>query len=105
VNREDMDSVFFALADPTRREVIRRLSEEGPITVSDLAKGMPVTRQAVAKHLSALDEAGLIASRQDGRRKRYQLVAGPLTEAMGWMTDVGAQWDARLAALRRHLER
>jgi DNA-binding transcriptional ArsR family regulator len=105
VNREDMDSVFFALADPTRREVIRRLSEEGPITVSDLAKRMPVTRQAVAKHLSALDEAGLIASRQDGRRKRYRLVAGPLTEAMGWMTDVGAQWDARLAALHRHLER
>jgi DNA-binding transcriptional ArsR family regulator len=98
-----MDEVFFALADPTRREVIRRLSQDGPVTVSDLARRLPVTRQAVAKHLAALDEAGLISAEQEGRRKRYHLTPGPLAEAMGWMAEVGAEWDARLDALHRHL--
>jgi DNA-binding transcriptional ArsR family regulator len=100
----DVNRVFFALADPTRREVIRRLSEGGPVTVSDLARELPVTRQAVAKHLAALDEAGLISAEQEGRRKRYRLTPGPLADAVGWMADVGAEWDERLLALRRHLE-
>jgi DNA-binding transcriptional ArsR family regulator len=98
-----MDEVFFALADPTRREVIRRLSQDGPVTVSDLARRLPVSRQAVAKHLAALDEAGLISAEQEGRRRRYHLTPGPLADAMGWMAEVGAEWDARLDALHRHL--
>lgn len=102
--RGETDQVFFALSDPTRREVIRHLSAQGPATVSDLARELPVTRQAVAKHLAALDEAGLVAAEQDGRRKRYRLTPGPLAEAMGWMADVGSHWDERLEALRRHLE-
>jgi DNA-binding transcriptional ArsR family regulator len=102
--RGETNQVFFALSDPTRREVIRHLSAEGPATVSDLARELPVTRQAVAKHLAALDEAGLVATVQEGRRKRYRLTPGPLADAMGWMADVGAQWDERLEALRRHLE-
>jgi DNA-binding transcriptional ArsR family regulator len=105
MSHEDMDRVFFALADPTRREVIRRLSQEGPVTVSDLARELPVTRQAVAKHLAALDEAGLLSAEQVGRRKRYQLIPGPLAEAIGWMAEVGSEWDERLHALRRHLQR
>jgi DNA-binding transcriptional ArsR family regulator len=99
-----MDQVFFALGDPTRREVIRRLSQGGPVTVSDLARQLPVSRQAVAKHLAALDEAGLISGEQEGRQKRYHLTPGPLADAMGWMADVGAEWDERLNALRRHLQ-
>jgi DNA-binding transcriptional ArsR family regulator len=101
----DMDRVFFALGDPTRREVIRRLSQGGPVTVSDLARQLPVSRQAVAKHLAALDEAGLISAEQEGRQKRYHLTPRPLADAMGWMADVGAEWDERLNALRRHLQR
>ena len=100
----DMDQVFFALADPTRREVILRLSQGGPVTVSDLARQLPVTRQAVAKHLAALTEAGLISAEQEGRRTRYHLTPGPLADAMGWMAEVGAQWDDRLLALHRHLQ-
>jgi DNA-binding transcriptional ArsR family regulator len=100
----DMDRVFFALGDPTRREVIRRLSQGGPVTVSDLARQLPVSRQAVAKHLAALDEAGLISAEEDGRQKRYHLTPGPLADAMGWMADIGAEWDERLNALRRHLK-
>ncbi len=105
MSREDVDQVFFALSDPTRREVIRHLSREGPVTVSDLARRLPVSRQAVAKHLAALDEAGLVGAEQEGRRRRYHLTPGPLADAMGWMAEVGAQWDERLGALRRHLQR
>jgi DNA-binding transcriptional ArsR family regulator len=101
----DVGSVFAALSDATRREVIRRLSEEGPKTVTQLAAKLPVSRQAVAKHLMALEDAGLIAGTTQGRSKRYHLTPGPMTEAMGWMADVGAEWDERLEALRRHLER
>jgi DNA-binding transcriptional ArsR family regulator len=103
MSRDDVDQVFFALADPTRREVIRRLSQGGPVTVTDLARQLPVSRQAIAKHLAALDEAGLISAEQEGRQRRYHLTPGPLAEAMGWMAEVGAEWDERLNALRRHL--
>jgi DNA-binding transcriptional ArsR family regulator len=99
----DVDSVFAALSDPTRREVIRRLSEEGPVTATELADRIPVSRQAIAKHLSSLEEAGLVASTVEGRSRRFHLTPGPMREAMGWMADVGAEWDDRLEALRRHL--
>jgi DNA-binding transcriptional ArsR family regulator len=103
--RDDVGRVFAALSDPTRREVLRRLSDGGPVTVTDLATDLPVTRQAVAKHLSILHGAGLVSVESSGRSRRYTLTPGPLTDAMGWMVDVGAAWDARLAALHRHLAR
>lgn len=99
-----LDPVFSALSDPTRRAVIRHLSDEGPITLSELAAELPVTRQAVAKHLAQLEDAGLVASVAEGRRRRYRLTPGPLADAMGWMVDVGSEWDERLEALRRHVE-
>ena len=99
----DVDSVFSALSDPTRRQVMRCLAE-GPTTATELAERVPVTRQAIAKHLTALEDAGLVASELDGRARRYRLTPAPLTEAMGWMADVGGEWDRRLAALRRHLD-
>ena len=99
------DAVFSALSDPTRREVIRRLSEEGPTTLGQLAAELPVTRQAVTKHLVVLEEAGLVQVSGDTRRRRYRLTPHPLSDAMGWMVDVGAEWDGRLDSLRRHVER
>jgi DNA-binding transcriptional ArsR family regulator len=99
------DAVFSALSDPTRREVIRRLSDGGPTTLGELAALLPVTRQAVSKHLVVLEEAGLVQSSGDPRRRRYRLTPRPLADAMGWMVDVGAGWDERLDALRRHVER
>ncbi|HEY1330902.1 MAG TPA: metalloregulator ArsR/SmtB family transcription factor [Actinomycetota bacterium] len=101
---ERIDAVFSALADPTRREVIRCLSAE-PGTATELAQRLPVSRQAVAKHLAALDDAGLVEAERHGREVRYRLTPSPMAEAMTWMTDVGAEWDRRLNALRRHLER
>lgn len=103
--RSDPGAVFTALSDPTRREVIRRLSLEGPVTLAELAADLPVTRQAVSKHLVVLEEAGLVTASGDSRRRRYQLTPRPLAGAVGWMVDVGAQWDERLDALRRHVER
>ena len=101
----DPAAVFTALSDPTRREVMRRLSDEGPTTLGRLAADLPITRQAVSKHLIVLEEAGLVQTSGDSRRRRYRLTPRPLTDAMGWMVDVGAEWDERLDALRRHVER
>jgi DNA-binding transcriptional ArsR family regulator len=96
----DVDAVFAALADPTRRAVIGRLARE-PASASRLAGELPVSRQAIAKHLAALDRAGLVAARREGRELNYALNPAPMGEAMAWMAGVGAQWDERLARLAR----
>ena len=99
--RDDVDAVFSALADPTRREVMRCLAE-APATATELAARFPVSRQAVAKHLGLLDAAGLVSAVRDGRETRYQLTPGRFTDAMSWMADVGGKWDDRLDALQEH---
>jgi DNA-binding transcriptional ArsR family regulator len=101
----DPGRVFEALADPNRRYVVQALAERDDATATELAAELPVTRQAVAKHLAALSDAGLVESRRAGRETRYELTPEPLGAAMDWMADVGADWDARLAALRRHLKK
>jgi DNA-binding transcriptional ArsR family regulator len=95
--------VFAALADPNRRYVLEALAERETATATELAAELPVTRQAVAKHLAALNEAGLVDSRREGRETRYELTPGPLGIAMDWMASVGADWDSRLARLAKHL--
>ena len=95
--------VFDALADPNRRYVVQALAQRETATATELAAELPVTRQAVATHLAALNDAGLVESRREGRETRYELTPGPLAAAMDWMAGVGAEWDSRLARLRRHL--
>ena len=95
--------VFDALADANRRYVLEALAGRETATATELAAELPVTRQAVAKHLAALNEAGLVDSRREGRETRYELTPGPLGAAMGWMASVGAEWDSRLGALQKHL--
>jgi DNA-binding transcriptional ArsR family regulator len=99
------DPIFAALADPTRRRVILGLSERGPATATALARDLPVTRQAVAKHLAALQEAGLVTGERVGREHRYRLTPAPLADAVSWMTAVGAQWEQRLDRLRSLVQR
>ena len=94
------DAVFAALADPTRRTVLQHIASDGPSTATELAHTLPVTRQAVAKHLASLDTAGLVARQRVGREVRYSATPGPLTDVMDWMVDVGSTWDARLERLR-----
>ena len=102
---EAPDSVFDALADPTRRRLLTLVGELGGATATELARELPVSRQAVSKHLAVLSAAGLVASDREGREVRYRLTPQPLSEAMAWMAGVGAQWDRRLEALQRRLAR
>jgi DNA-binding transcriptional ArsR family regulator len=95
-------SIFLALADPTRRLIIQRLSEEAA-TATRLSAGLSITRQAVTKHLNTLVHAGLLTSRVEGRERQYMLRPEPLQEIAVWIAQIEAQWDARLNALHRHL--
>jgi DNA-binding transcriptional ArsR family regulator len=97
-------AVFAALADPTRRELARLLSEQGPQTQTELAARLPITRQGVAKHLALLADAGLVESSRSGREAEFRLTPEPFEAAALWMASVGAQWDRRLEALRQLLE-
>ena len=98
------EAVFTALADPTRRRLLSAIAAH-PATATELASGLPISRQAVVKHLSALSDAGLLARERSGRDVRYRMTPEPLTEAMTWMAEVGGQWDERLAALRGSFKR
>ena len=102
---EDLGVLFAALADPTRRQVIRSLSGAEPVTASGLAGELPMSRQAVAKHLAALERAGLVTPRREGRETRYRLTPEPLDGAIAWMEEVGARWDRSLARLSERARR
>ena len=94
-----MSDVFSALGDPTRRHLVEALAQH-EATATQLASELPVTRQAVAKHLVALREAGLVESRKQGRETLYHLNPEPLDAATQWLSRIGDEWDARLERLR-----
>ena len=100
---EPPDALFAALADPTRRAVLRAVAEDGPVTATALAGRLPVTRQAVGKHLALLREAGLVAPEREGRETRFTAVSEPLDDLAAWAESAGRRWDDRLSRLRRHL--
>jgi len=97
--------VFHALADPTRRELLGRLAAQPSATATELAHELPVTRQAIVKHLQSLGAAGLVAPTREGREVRYALTPDPLDGAVDWIVGVGAEWDERLARLERRWPR
>jgi DNA-binding transcriptional ArsR family regulator len=101
---DSREVVFDALSDPTRRQLLRLLGDRETATATALAAELPVTRQAVAKHLGALESASLVARERSGREVRYRLTPAPLSGAMAWMATVGGRWDTRLADLGRRLE-
>jgi DNA-binding transcriptional ArsR family regulator len=96
---DEIGAVFSALADPTRRALVDRLADQ-PATATELALVVPVSRQAVVKHLQALAAAGLVQRARDGRSVRYQLHRDSLDDAVDWMTRAGTRWESRLAHLR-----
>jgi DNA-binding transcriptional ArsR family regulator len=102
-SRGGVDRVFAALGDAGRRSLVEAVAARGTATATELAAELPVTRQAVAKQLSALAGAGLLRATRSGRETRYEVTPGPLEDAVEWMVSVGAAWDERLAALRRSL--
>ena len=104
-SHDGVDRVFAALGDAGRRSLVEAVAARGTATATELAADLPVTRQAVAKQLSALADAGLLQAKRTGRETRYEVTPAPLEEAVEWMVSVGAAWDERLAALRRSLRR
>jgi DNA-binding transcriptional ArsR family regulator len=100
---EPPDLVFAALADATRRQVLRAVAESGPVTATALAGDLPVSRQAVAKHLGLLREAGLVTAERTGRETRFVARTEPLDGLAAWATEAGRRWDDRLAKLARRL--
>ena len=105
LSEPELGALFAALADPTRRQVIRSLAAQDAVTASGLAGGLPMSRQAVAKHLAALERAGLVTPRREGRETRYRLTPEPLGDAIAWMEDVGGRWDRSLERLSERARR
>jgi DNA-binding transcriptional ArsR family regulator len=100
------EQVFTALADPTRRVILATLATQGPATATDLAERLPITRQAIAKHLALLADAGLVTSEPGERRRvRYRLHSAPVQVAQQYLAALAHDWDNRLEALRDHLDR
>ncbi len=100
---DQLGSVFAALADPTRRGMVRELLDGGSTSVPALSERLPISRQAIAKHLATLEHAGLLERlpATGGREVRYGLRGDQLGPAAAWLTDAERAWDARLERLRR----
>ncbi|WP_308201259.1 ArsR/SmtB family transcription factor [Paractinoplanes maris] len=98
------DDLWSAIGDPTRRRMLDLLLTEGAGTATTLSRQLPVTRQAVAKHLGVLDRAGLVRATPAGREKRYQVDDAELERAAAQLAAVGAEWDARLNRIKRIAE-
>ncbi|MGW6302932.1 ArsR/SmtB family transcription factor [Streptomyces niveus] len=99
-----VDGVFVALADPTRRKLLDLLAAQGEVTATTLAEDLPVSRQAVVKHLTVLDAAGLVSGRRAGREVRYAVRPAALDATARWMATLAADWDRRLANVKRIAE-
>jgi len=99
------EQVFIALADPTRRAILAALAEGGPATATDLAGRLPITRQAIAKHLALLSDAGLVTAEPGERRRvRYRLRSAPRRVAQQFLAALARDWDGPLNALKEHLD-
>lgn len=102
-NSAQLDLTFGALADPTRRAILARLSD-GDATVGELARPFDVSRPAVSKHLRVLERAGLVTRNREGRVSRCELDAGPMRDAADWVERYRRFWEDQLDALSRYLE-
>ena len=98
------DDLWSAVGDPTRRRMLDLLLAEGGGTATTLSEQLPVTRQAVAKHLGVLDRVGLVHGTPAGRERRYEVDEAQLARAVAQLSSVGATWDARLSRIKRIAE-
>ncbi|MDP5315859.1 MULTISPECIES: ArsR/SmtB family transcription factor [Streptomyces] len=101
---EAVSHVLGALADPTRRQLLDLLAARGEATATILAERLPVSRQAVVKHLAVLDAAGLVSGTRVGREVRYAVRPAALDATARWMASLAADWDTRLAHIKRVAE-
>lgn len=100
VAAEPIDEVLSALADPTRRRLLDLVAVRGAASATELAGELPVSRQAVVKHLAVLDAAGLVTGRRVGREVRFEVRSAPLDATARWMASLAADWDRRLARIK-----
>lgn len=98
------DDLWSAIGDPTRRQMLDLLLTRSPGTATSLSEELPVTRQAVAKHLAVLDRVGLVHATQAGREKRYQIDEAQFARAVAQLHAVGNTWDARLRRIKQIAE-
>jgi predicted transcriptional regulator len=98
------DELWSAVGDPTRRRLLDLLLAEGGGSATTLSQRLPVTRQAVAKHLGVLDRVGLVHAAPSGRERRYEVDEAQLARAVAQLSSVGATWDARLQRIKRIAE-
>jgi ArsR family transcriptional regulator, cadmium/lead-responsive transcriptional repressor len=98
------DELWSAIGDPTRRRMVDLLLVDGQGTATTLGQQLPVTRQAVAKHLSVLDRVGLVRAAPAGRERRYRVNDAQLARAVAQLSSVGSAWDARLRRIKRIAE-
>jgi DNA-binding transcriptional ArsR family regulator len=94
------DEIFDALGDPTRRKLVEHLGAAGPESASALARVLPVSRQAIVKHLAQLEDAGLVSRSRRGRSVEFHLVTARLDEVTRWTAQVGEEWSQRLSRLQ-----
>ena len=99
------EAVFAALAEPTRRSILSALAARGPATATDLAGGLPISRQAITKHLELLAAAGLVLAEPGERRRiRFRVNAAPMAIAQSYLAALAQDWDTKLARLQRALD-
>jgi DNA-binding transcriptional ArsR family regulator len=98
------DDLWSAIGDPTRRRILDRLLADGASTATALSHHLPMSRQAIAKHLSVLDGAGLVTGTAMGRERRYDVDEKQLARAVAQLASVQATWDARLNRIKRLAE-
>lgn len=96
--------VFAALGDETRLQLLSRLCQEGPLSITRLSEGVTITRQAVTKHLDTLEASGLLEAKRHGRERLYQFIPGRLLAAKRYLEQVSLQWDDAIDRLRAHVE-
>jgi DNA-binding transcriptional ArsR family regulator len=101
---DDPHRAFAALADPTRATIVEWLGEGGSGTATGFAARLPISRQAVTRHLKELEDAGIVVSTKQGREVRYRLEPGRLSEMAGWLEARAARWERTLRRLADHLE-
>ena len=105
IDRPDpAERVFQALGDPSRRTLLRLLAEHPDVTATELSTEVPMSRQAVSKHLSTLQRAGLIHSTRHGREVQYRIDRTALDQATTWIEDIAGRWDRRLDLLQQRIE-
>ena len=102
--QDHLSSTFAAIADPTRRAILARLSL-GETSVTELAKPFEMSMPAISKHLKVLERAGLISRGREAQWRPCRLDAGPLKDAANWIEDYRRFWSAHIDALERHLDR